>query len=92
MLISIRNYLLNDLFGIVFTAVPEWFAAGAFGLVTVFTLLLRNVPALQSNLLYTIPIPMTSLYLTKHTFGTSVKKPKSNEQSQCSCLVSSLIL
>ncbi|KAH0657931.1 hypothetical protein KY289_026679 [Solanum tuberosum] len=33
------------------TAVPEWFAAGAFGLVTVFTLLLRNVPALQSNLL-----------------------------------------
>ncbi|CAK7325839.1 unnamed protein product [Dovyalis caffra] len=34
-------------------AVPEWFAAGAFGLVTVFTLLLRNVPALQSNLLST---------------------------------------
>lgn len=34
-----------------FVAVPEWFAAGAFGLVTVFTLLLRNVPALQSNLL-----------------------------------------
>lgn len=33
-------------------AVPEWFAAAAFGLVTVFTLLLRNVPALQSNLLY----------------------------------------
>ncbi|XP_077238729.1 ethylene-dependent gravitropism-deficient and yellow-green-like 2 [Tasmannia lanceolata] len=33
------------------TAVPEWFAAGAFGLVTVFTLLLRNVPELQSNLL-----------------------------------------
>ncbi|KAK4717957.1 hypothetical protein R3W88_016295 [Solanum pinnatisectum] len=33
------------------TAVPEWFAAGAFGLVTVYTLLLRNVPALQSNLL-----------------------------------------
>ncbi|XP_059289583.1 probable zinc metalloprotease EGY2, chloroplastic isoform X2 [Lycium ferocissimum] len=33
------------------TAVPEWFAAGAFGLVTVLTLLLRNVPALQSNLL-----------------------------------------
>ncbi|WOG94034.1 hypothetical protein DCAR_0313324 [Daucus carota subsp. sativus] len=32
-------------------AVPEWFAAAAFGLVTVFTLLLRNVPALQSNLL-----------------------------------------
>ncbi|KAL9231427.1 hypothetical protein vseg_006659 [Gypsophila vaccaria] len=31
--------------------VPEWFAAGAFGLVTVFTLLLRNVPALQSDLL-----------------------------------------
>ncbi|KAJ6809040.1 putative zinc metalloprotease EGY2, chloroplastic [Iris pallida] len=36
------------------TAVPEWFAAGAFGLVTVFTLLLRNVPALQSNLLSTL--------------------------------------
>lgn len=35
------------------TAVPEWFAAAAFGLVTVFTLLLRNVPALQSNLLST---------------------------------------
>ncbi|KAG8501411.1 hypothetical protein CXB51_003544 [Gossypium anomalum] len=35
------------------TAVPEWLAAGAFGLVTVFTLLLRNVPALQSNLLST---------------------------------------
>ncbi|XP_068668638.1 probable zinc metalloprotease EGY2, chloroplastic isoform X2 [Aristolochia californica] len=34
-------------------AVPEWFAAGAFGLVTIFTLLLRNVPALQSNLLST---------------------------------------
>ncbi|XP_020414030.1 probable zinc metalloprotease EGY2, chloroplastic isoform X1 [Prunus persica] len=33
------------------TAVPEWFAAGAFGLVTLFTLLLRNVPELQSNLL-----------------------------------------
>ncbi|KAK9700025.1 hypothetical protein RND81_08G212000 [Saponaria officinalis] len=33
------------------SAVPEWFAAGAFGLVTVFTLLLRNVPALQSDLL-----------------------------------------
>ncbi|KAK6156142.1 hypothetical protein DH2020_010390 [Rehmannia glutinosa] len=33
------------------TAVPEWFAAGAFGLVTIFTLLLRNVPALQTNLL-----------------------------------------
>ncbi|XP_076919419.1 putative zinc metalloprotease EGY2, chloroplastic [Bidens hawaiensis] len=33
------------------TAVPEWFAAGAFGLVTIFTLLLHNVPALQSNLL-----------------------------------------
>ncbi|XP_047308493.1 probable zinc metalloprotease EGY2, chloroplastic [Impatiens glandulifera] len=35
------------------TAVPEWFAAGSFGLVTLFTLLLRNVPALQSNLLST---------------------------------------
>ncbi|CAO2825652.1 unnamed protein product [Amaranthus hypochondriacus] len=33
------------------TAVPEWFAAGAFGLVTLFTLLLRNVPELQSDLL-----------------------------------------
>ncbi|KAL2526545.1 putative zinc metalloprotease EGY2 [Abeliophyllum distichum] len=33
------------------TAVPEWFAAGAFGLVTIFTLLLRNVPALQANIL-----------------------------------------
>ncbi|WOL00713.1 putative zinc metalloprotease EGY2, chloroplastic [Canna indica] len=35
------------------TAVPEWFAAGAFGLVTIFTLLLRNVPSLQLNLLST---------------------------------------
>ncbi|XP_029120741.1 probable zinc metalloprotease EGY2, chloroplastic isoform X2 [Elaeis guineensis] len=35
------------------TAIPEWFAAGAFGLVTIFTLLLRNVPALQTNLLST---------------------------------------
>ncbi|KAL3521194.1 hypothetical protein ACH5RR_019343 [Cinchona calisaya] len=35
------------------TAVPEWFAAGAFGLVTVFTLLLRNIPVVQSNLLST---------------------------------------
>ncbi|XP_051138226.1 probable zinc metalloprotease EGY2, chloroplastic isoform X2 [Andrographis paniculata] len=33
------------------TAVPEWFAAGAFGLVTIFTLLLRNVPVLQANIL-----------------------------------------
>ncbi|KNA20849.1 hypothetical protein SOVF_048550 isoform C [Spinacia oleracea] len=33
------------------TAVPEWVAAGAFGLVTLFTLLLRNVPELQSDLL-----------------------------------------
>jgi len=32
-------------------AVLEWFAVGAFGLVTVFTLLIRNVPALQSDLL-----------------------------------------
>ncbi|XP_004490978.1 probable zinc metalloprotease EGY2, chloroplastic isoform X2 [Cicer arietinum] len=36
------------------TAVPEWFAAGSFGLVTVFTLLLRNVPTLQSDLLSTV--------------------------------------
>ncbi|KAJ1282669.1 hypothetical protein BS78_03G069700 [Paspalum vaginatum] len=35
------------------TAVPEWFAAAAFGLVTIFTLLLRNVPVLQDNLLST---------------------------------------
>ncbi|KAJ9553487.1 hypothetical protein OSB04_017532 [Centaurea solstitialis] len=33
------------------TAVPEWFAAASFGVVSIFTLLLRNVPALQSNLL-----------------------------------------
>uniref|UniRef100_A0A804N063 Peptidase M50 domain-containing protein n=1 Tax=Zea mays TaxID=4577 RepID=A0A804N063_MAIZE len=31
----------------------EWFAAAAFGLVTIFTLLLRNVPVLQENLLST---------------------------------------
>ncbi|XP_062191341.1 probable zinc metalloprotease EGY2, chloroplastic isoform X2 [Phragmites australis] len=35
------------------TAVPEWFAAAAFGSVTIFTLLLRNVPVLQNNLLST---------------------------------------
>ncbi|XWS07656.1 hypothetical protein CRYUN_Cryun41cG0008200 [Craigia yunnanensis] len=35
------------------TAVPESFAAGAVGLVTVLTLLLRNVPVLQSNLFST---------------------------------------
>ncbi|CAN8298284.1 unnamed protein product [Cochlearia groenlandica] len=33
------------------TAVPEWFAAASFGLVALFTLFLRNVPALQSDLL-----------------------------------------
>ncbi|XP_031375070.1 probable zinc metalloprotease EGY2, chloroplastic isoform X1 [Punica granatum] len=62
------------------TAVPEWFAAGAFGLVTVFTLLLRNVPALQSNLLNSFDnlellkdgIPgalMTALILGVHELG-----------------------
>ncbi|KAG8046117.1 hypothetical protein GUJ93_ZPchr0008g12505 [Zizania palustris] len=35
------------------TAIPEWFAAAAFGVVTIFTLLLRNVPVLQENLLST---------------------------------------
>jgi len=34
-------------------AIPEWAAAAAFGVVTVFTLLLRNVPVLQDNLLST---------------------------------------
>lgn len=33
------------------TAVPEWFAASAFGLVSLFTILLRNAPSLQMNLL-----------------------------------------
>ncbi|KAH9325275.1 hypothetical protein KI387_005453, partial [Taxus chinensis] len=33
------------------TAVPEWFAASAFGLVTVYTILLRNSPAFQLNFL-----------------------------------------
>ena len=37
-------------------AVLEWFAAGAFGLTTILTLLLRNVPALQSNLLYEVSL------------------------------------
>ncbi|KAL9351827.1 hypothetical protein Peur_054507 [Populus x canadensis] len=36
------------------TAVPECFAAGSFGLVTVFSLLLHNVPALQAYLLQVI--------------------------------------
>lgn len=39
------------------TAVPEWFAAVAFGGVTIGTLLVRNVPALQSNLLSTFDNP-----------------------------------
>ncbi|CAN1161278.1 Probable zinc metalloprotease EGY2, chloroplastic [Linum perenne] len=62
------------------TAVPEWFAAGAFGLVTVFTLLLRNVPQLQSNLLSTFENPellynglpgalVTALILGVHEFS-----------------------
>ncbi|CAM0878591.1 unnamed protein product [Alopecurus aequalis] len=34
-------------------AIPEWAAAAGFGLATVFTLLLRNVPVLQDNLLST---------------------------------------
>ncbi|KAM0885793.1 hypothetical protein ACQ4PT_030101 [Festuca glaucescens] len=38
-------------------AVPEWAAASAFGLVTVLTLLLRNVPVLQDNLLSTFDNP-----------------------------------
>ena len=50
-----KHYKLeNNWFDILYAAVPEWFAAGAFGLVTVFTLLLRNVPELQSNLLYVV--------------------------------------
>lgn len=36
------------------TPVPEWFGAASFGIVTVFTLLLRNVPNLQSDLLSTV--------------------------------------
>ncbi|CAA6661687.1 unnamed protein product [Spirodela intermedia] len=62
------------------TTVPEWFAAGVFGLVTVFTLLLRNVPALQSNLisifdnigLLTDGLPgalVTALILGAHEIG-----------------------
>ncbi|KAM7270012.1 hypothetical protein ACFE04_029226 [Oxalis oulophora] len=62
------------------TAVPEWFAAGAFGLVTVLTLLLRNVPALQSNLMSTFDNPnlltdglpgavVTALLLGVHELG-----------------------
>uniref|UniRef100_A0ACD5VMG4 Uncharacterized protein n=1 Tax=Avena sativa TaxID=4498 RepID=A0ACD5VMG4_AVESA len=38
-------------------AIPEWAAAAAFGVVTVFTLLLRNVPVLQDNLLSTFDNP-----------------------------------
>lgn len=37
-------------------AIPEWAAAAVFGVVTIFTLLLRNVPVLQDNLLYEINI------------------------------------
>lgn len=71
------------------TAVPEWFAAGAFGLVTIFTLLLRNVPALQSNLLSTFDNPellmdglpgalVTALVLGAHELS-HILVAKSNE-------------
>ncbi|KAK8951194.1 hypothetical protein KSP39_PZI002983 [Platanthera zijinensis] len=62
------------------TAVPEWFAACAFGLVTIFTLLLRNVPAFQLNLLSVFDNPellkvglpgslVTGLILLAHEAG-----------------------
>ncbi|XP_011043078.1 PREDICTED: probable zinc metalloprotease EGY2, chloroplastic isoform X3 [Populus euphratica] len=71
------------------TAVPEWFAAGAFGLVTIFTLLLRNVPALQSNILSTFDNPqllmdglpgalVTALVLGAHELS-HILVAKSNE-------------
>ncbi|KAH7297120.1 hypothetical protein KP509_26G054600 [Ceratopteris richardii] len=34
--------------------VPEWFAAGAFGLVTLYTVLLRNSPSIQMDFLSTM--------------------------------------
>ncbi|XP_048561513.1 probable zinc metalloprotease EGY2, chloroplastic isoform X3 [Triticum urartu] len=51
-----NSFLIVDAKGIgqiSFLSVPEWAAAGAFGVVTIFTLLLRNVPVLQDNLLST---------------------------------------
>ncbi|KAG9131101.1 hypothetical protein Leryth_023681 [Lithospermum erythrorhizon] len=48
------------------TAVPEWFAAGAFGLVTIFTLFLRNVPALQENLLYVVHYDFMLAYIIQY--------------------------
>jgi hypothetical protein len=41
-------------FSFISAAVPECFAAGSFGLVTVFSLLLHNVPALQAYRLHVI--------------------------------------
>lgn len=35
-------------------AIPEWFAASAFGLVTLYTVLLKNAPALQVDFLSTM--------------------------------------
>lgn len=45
-IIKVLSWMLH-----IIAAVPEWFAAASFGLVALFTLFLRNVPALQSNLL-----------------------------------------
>lgn len=65
---QIRAILTSSLnyngFSLIYAAVPEWFAAGAFGLVTVLTLLLRNVPALQSNLLYVIYLSISRIIFT----------------------------
>lgn len=61
--------------GFLCAAVPEWFAAGAFGLVTIFTLLLRNVPALQSNLLYEISLLSRIFFFINQKIQTVVYCP-----------------
>lgn len=46
-----------------YVAAREWFAAGAFALATMVTLVLHNVPALQSNVLYEVHFHLLFIYL-----------------------------
>lgn len=93
---EIKHYKLeNNYFDIISAAVPEWFAAGAFGLVTVFTLFLRNVPALQSNLLYVVHFIMfsfsSSIYFHIVELQTSIC-PQPGEKSTAEKFRSSFLV